>query len=157
MYTQYLLSVHPKSRSRVEDVKYNTQCDMYLTQVDFILTCGFIDHNILLTVKQKTKFLIGHGRRSRKHICKSYNYIPQKLLWSTPFPQKNISPCTTKERHAKPPLSLYLFVIFLKLPRWLNTCMLGYHFGTSKSACIQHPYADDLAILTDNILNIQPQ
>ena len=55
-------------------------------------------------------------------------------------------------------LSPYLFIIFLEpLLRWLEKDNLGYHFTTSPSTCTTTAYADDLAIITDNIQNIQPQ
>ena len=55
-------------------------------------------------------------------------------------------------------LSPYLFIIFLEpLLRWLEKDDLGYHFNTSLSTCTTTAYADDLAIITDNIQHIQPQ
>jgi hypothetical protein len=52
----------------------------------------------------------------------------------------------------------YLFIIFLEpLLRWLEKDNKGYHFSTSPSSCITSAYADDLAILSDTIQNIQPQ
>ena len=55
-------------------------------------------------------------------------------------------------------LSPYLFIIFLEpLLRWLEKDNMGYHFSTSTSSCTTPAYADDLAILSDNILSIQPQ
>lgn len=55
-------------------------------------------------------------------------------------------------------LTPYLFVIFLELLlRWLKVVSLGYHFDTSTSTCITIAYANDLAILTDNIDHLQPQ
>lgn len=55
-------------------------------------------------------------------------------------------------------LSPYLFIIFLEpLLRWLKKIDLGYHFNTSASMCTTTTYADDLAIITDEIQHIQPQ
>ena len=55
-------------------------------------------------------------------------------------------------------LSSYLFIIFLEpLLRWLEKDEAGYHFKTSPSTYTTTAYADDLAILTDDIQKIQPQ
>ena len=55
-------------------------------------------------------------------------------------------------------LSPYLFIMFLEpLLRWLEKNNMGYHFNTSKATCTTTAYADDLAIITDNIKHIQPQ
>jgi len=55
-------------------------------------------------------------------------------------------------------LSPYLFIIFLEpLLRWLENDDMGYHFKTSSAICTTTAYTDDLAIITDNIQNIQPQ
>ena len=55
-------------------------------------------------------------------------------------------------------LSSYLFIIFLEpLLRWLKKDDLGYHFNTSPTTCTTTAYADDLAIITDNIQHMQPQ
>ena len=55
-------------------------------------------------------------------------------------------------------LSPYLFIIFLEpLLRWLEKDDMGYHFTTSTATCTTTAYADDLAIITDNIKHIQPQ
>lgn len=49
-------------------------------------------------------------------------------------------------------LSPYIFIIFLEpLLRWLENDNMGYHFNTFLSTCTTTTYADDLAIITDNI------
>jgi hypothetical protein len=55
-------------------------------------------------------------------------------------------------------LSPYLFIIFLEpLLRWLEQGNLGYKLNTSQYTINSAAYADDLAIITNNINSIQPQ
>jgi hypothetical protein len=55
-------------------------------------------------------------------------------------------------------LSPYLFIIFLEpLLRWLERGNLGYKLKTSQYTIYSAAYADDLAIITNNIKSIQPQ
>jgi hypothetical protein len=55
-------------------------------------------------------------------------------------------------------LSPYLFIIFLEpLLRWLERGNLGYKLNTSQYTINLAAYADDLAIITNNIKSIQPQ
>ena len=55
-------------------------------------------------------------------------------------------------------ISPYLFIIFLDpLLIWLEKDNIGYHLKTSTTTCNTLTYADDLAILTDNIAHIQAQ
>jgi hypothetical protein len=55
-------------------------------------------------------------------------------------------------------LSPYLFIISLEsLLRWLERGNLGYKLKTSKYILNSATYADDLAIITNNIKHIQPQ
>ena len=57
-------------------------------------------------------------------------------------------------RHPYP----YLFIIFLEpLLQWLENDDIGYHFNTSTSTCTTMAYADDLAIISDKVQNIQLQ
>jgi hypothetical protein len=54
--------------------------------------------------------------------------------------------------------SPYLFIISLKsLLRWLERGNLGYKLKTSQYILNSAAYADDLAIITNNIKHIQPQ
>jgi hypothetical protein len=55
-------------------------------------------------------------------------------------------------------LSPYLFIISLEpLLRWLERGNLGYKLKTSQHILNSAAYADDLAIITNNIKHIQPQ
>ena len=55
-------------------------------------------------------------------------------------------------------LSPYLFTVFLEPQlRWLEKDQLGSLFSTSPNSITITTYADDLAILVDNIKHIQPQ
>jgi hypothetical protein len=55
-------------------------------------------------------------------------------------------------------LSPYLFIIFLEpLLRWLERGNLGYKLQTSQYTLNSAAYADDLAIITNDIKHIQPQ
>jgi hypothetical protein len=55
-------------------------------------------------------------------------------------------------------LSPYLFIIFLEpLLRWLERGNLGYKLNTSQYTLNSAAYANDLAIITNNIKHIQPQ
>jgi hypothetical protein len=55
-------------------------------------------------------------------------------------------------------LSPYLFILFLEpLLRWLQRDQLGYTFNTSKIHESVVAYADNLALLTNNIKALQSQ
>jgi hypothetical protein len=55
-------------------------------------------------------------------------------------------------------LSPYLFIIFLEpLLRWIERGNLGYKLNTSQHTINSDAYADDLAIITNDIKAIQPQ
>jgi hypothetical protein len=55
-------------------------------------------------------------------------------------------------------LSPYFFIIFLEpLPRWLERGNLGYKLKTPQYTLTSVAYADDLAIITNDIKHIQPQ
>jgi hypothetical protein len=55
-------------------------------------------------------------------------------------------------------LSPYLFITFLEpLLRWLERGNLGYKLNTSQYTINSAAYADDLAIITNDIKSIQPQ
>ena len=55
-------------------------------------------------------------------------------------------------------LSPYLFIISLEpFVKWLERGNLGYKLKTSQYMLNSTAYADDLAILTSNIKNLQPQ
>jgi hypothetical protein len=55
-------------------------------------------------------------------------------------------------------LSPYLFIIFLEpLLRWLERGNLGYKLQTSEHTLNSAAYADDLAIITNDLKHIQSQ
>ena len=55
-------------------------------------------------------------------------------------------------------LSPYRFITFLDpLLHWLEKDNLEYHLNNSTTTCNTKAYANDLAIITNNLANIQPQ
>jgi hypothetical protein len=66
----------------------------------------------------------------------------------------HIQKCTIQDDTLNP----YLFIIFLEpLLRWLEQGNLGYKLNTSQHILNFGAYADDLAIITNDIKFIQPQ
>ena len=135
----------------LEDARL-TNKDIYITYIDFKNAFGSIDHARLLATMED----LGYPTDAVEIVGNIYNNSTTAFTGNHfgSTPPINISRGTIQGDTLSP----YLFIIFLEpLLRWLEKDNMGYHFNTSPSSCTTSAYADDLAILSDNILNIQPQ
>ena len=135
----------------LEDARL-TNKHIYITYIDFKNAFGSIDHARLLALMED----LGYPTDAFKIIGNIYKDSTTSFTGSHfgTTPPINISRGTIQGDNLSP----YLFIIFLKpLLRWLEKNNRGYHFNTSPSLCTTSAYADDLAILSDTIQNIQPQ
>ena len=135
----------------LEDARLTTN-NIYLTYIDFINAFGSIDHARLLALMED----LGYPQDAVKLIGNIYTNSTISFHGShfgaTPPIQINRGTIQGDT------LSPYPFIIFFDpLLRWLEKDNLGYHFNTSTTTCNTAAYADDLAIITDNITHIQPQ
>ena len=135
----------------LEDARLTAK-DIYLTYIDFRNAFGSIDHARLLALMEDLGFPIDAIEIVGNIYKDSTTSFTGNTFGTTP-PIK-ISRGTIQGDTLNP----YLFIIFLEpLLRWLENDNLGYHFNTSTSTCTTTAYANDLAILTDNIHHIQLQ
>jgi hypothetical protein len=129
-----------------------TNKDIYLTYIDFKNAFGSIDHARLLAIMAD----LGYPLDAIEIVGNIYNHSTTAFtgnFFGTTPPIK-INRGTIQGDILSP----YLFIIFLEpLLRWLEKGNMGYHFSTSPSTCTTSAYADDLAIITDEIHHIQPQ
>ena len=135
----------------LEDARL-TNKDIYITYIDFKNAFGSIDHARLLALMED----LGYPTDAIEIIGNIYKDSTTSFTGSHfgTTPPINISRGTIQGDTLSP----YLFIIFLEpLLRWLEKDNKGYHFSTSLSSCTTSAYADDLAILSDTIHNIQPQ
>ena len=129
-----------------------TNKNIYITYIDFKNAFGSIDHARLLALMEDLEYptnaieIIGNIYKDS-----TTSFTGSHFGTTSPI---NISRCTIQGDTLSP----YLFIIFLEpLLRWLEKDNKGYHFNTSPSSCTTSGYADNLAILSDTIQNIQPQ
>ena len=135
----------------LEDARLTTK-DIYLTYIDFRNAFGSIDHARLLALMEDLGFPIDAVEIVGNIYKSSTTSFAGNTFGATP--PINISRGTIQGDTLSP----YLFIIFFEpLFRWLEKDNLGYRFNTSTATCTTTAYADDLAILTDNIRHIQPQ
>ena len=135
----------------LEDARL-TNKDIYLTYIDFKNAFGSIDHARLLAIMAD----LGYPLDAVKIVGNIYNHSTTAFTGNSfgTTPPIKINRGTIQGDTLSP----YLFIIFLEpLLRWLEKDDMGYHFNTSPSTCTTSAYADDLAIITDNIKHIQPQ
>ena len=135
----------------LEDAKL-TNKDIYLTYIDFRNAFGSIDHVRLLALMED----LGYPSNAVELVGDIYIHSTTSFTGN----QFGTTPPVTIGRGTiqGDTLSPYLFIIFLEpLLRWLEKDDMGYHFSTSTSTCTTTAYADDLAIISDNINHIQPQ
>jgi hypothetical protein len=135
----------------LEDARL-TNKDIYISYIDFRNAFGSIDHARLLAIMED----LGYPTDAIEIIGNIYKDSTTSFTGSHfgTTPPINISRGTIQGDTLSP----YLFIIFLEpLLRWLEKDNKGYHFNTSPSSCTTSVYADDLAILSDTIQNIQPQ
>jgi hypothetical protein len=135
----------------LEDLRF-TQQDIYLLYIDFKNAFGSIDHTRLLAIMAD----LGYPQDAINLIGNIYSNS------STRFYGSHFG--KTKPVHIQrgtiqgDTLSPYFFIIFLEpLLRWLERGNLGYKLKTSQYTLNSAAYVDDLAIIIDNIKNLQPQ
>jgi hypothetical protein len=135
----------------LEDSKL-TQQDIYLFYIDFKNAFKSIDHARLLAIMVD----LGYPQDAINLIGNIYSNS------STIFFGSYLG--KTKPVHIQrgtiqgDTLSPYLFIIFLEpLLRWLERGNLGYKLKTSQYTLNSAAYADDLAIITNDLKHIQPQ
>ena len=135
----------------LEDTKLTTK-DIYLTYIDFRNAFGSIDHARLLAIMEDLGYPLDAVEIIDNIYTDSTTSFTGSYFGTTP--PINISRGTIQGDTLSP----NLFIIFLEpLLRWLEKDNIGYHFNTSKATCTTTTYADDLAIITDNIRHIHPQ
>jgi hypothetical protein len=129
-----------------------TQQDIYLLYIDFKNAFGSIDHARLLAIMTD----LGYPQDAINLIGNIYSNSSTRF-YGTHFGK-------TKPVHIQrgtiqgDTLSPYLFITFLEpLLRWLERGNLGYKLNTSQYTINSAAYADDLAIITNDIKSIQPQ
>ena len=132
----------------LEDAKL-TNKDIYLTYIDFRNAFRSIDHARLLALMED----MGYPTNAVEIVGDIYTQTTTSFTYN----QSGTTPPVIISRGIiqGDTLSPYLFIIFLEpLLRWLEKDDMGYHFSTSTSTCTTTAYADDLAILSDNINHI---
>ena len=135
----------------LEDARL-TNKDIYLTYIDFRNAFGSIDHARLLALMEDLGFPTDAVEIIGNIYTNSTTSFTDSHFGTTP--PIEISRGTIQGDILSP----YLFIIFMEpLLRWLEQDNLGYNFNTSPSICTTTAYADDLAIITNNIQHIQPQ
>jgi hypothetical protein len=135
----------------LEDSKFARQ-DIYLFYIDFKNAFGSIDHARLLAIMAD----LGYPQDAINLIGNIYSNS-STIFFGSYFGK-------TKPVHIQrgtiqgDTLSPYLFIIFLEpLLRWLERGNLGYKLQTSQYTLNSAAYADDLAIITNDIKHLQPQ
>ena len=135
----------------LEDARFTKQ-DIYILYIDFKNAFGSLDHARLLAVIKDLGYpenavtLIGNIYSHSNTIFTGEHFEVTKPI---PIQRGTIQGDT---------LSPYLFLIFLEpLLRWLQKGNNGYTLGTSKQTISSAAYADDLAVITNNLQSIQIQ
>jgi hypothetical protein len=135
----------------LEDSKL-TQQDIYLLYIDFKNAFGSIDHTRLLAIMTD----LGYPQDAINLIGNIYSNSSTRF-YGTHFGK-------TKLVHIQrgtiqgDTLSPYIFIIFLEpLLRWLERRNLGYKLNISQCTINSAAYANDLAIITNDIKSIQLQ
>ena len=135
----------------LEDARFTNQ-NIYILYIDFKNAFGSLDHARLLAIIKDLGYpehavtLIGNIYSQSNTIFTGEHFGRTKPI---PIQRGTIQGDT---------LSPYLFSIFLEpLLRWLQRGRNGYTLGTSKLTISSAAYADDLAIITNNLQSIQTQ
>jgi hypothetical protein len=135
----------------LEDSRF-TQQDIYLLYIDFKNAFGSIDHARLLAIMAD----LGYPQDAINLIGNIYSN--STTMFFGPYFGKTKPVHIQRGTIQGDTLSPYLFIIFLEpLLRWLERGNLGYKLKTSQYTLNSAAYADDLAIITNNIKHIQPQ
>jgi hypothetical protein len=135
----------------LEDAKFTTQ-DIYLLYIDFTNAFGSIDHARLLAIMTDLGYPLDAIQLIGSIYSESYTSIIGSYFGKT-------KPIAIQRGTIQgDTLSPYLFIIFLEpLLRWLDQGKLGYTFKTSPITISSVAYADDLAVIFQNIKDIQTQ
>jgi hypothetical protein len=134
----------------LEDLKL-TQQDIYILYIDFKNAFGSIDHARLLSIMAD----LGYPQDAINLIGNIYSNSSTIFLGSHFGKTKPVH--IQRGTIQGDTLSPYLFIISLEpLLKWLERGNLGYTLKTSQYTLNSAAYADDLAIITSNIKNIQP-
>jgi hypothetical protein len=123
-----------------------------LLYIDFKNAFGSIDHAQLLAIMAN----LGYPQDAINLIGNIYKHSSTSFF-GTYFGKTNLVhiQCRTIQDNT---LSPYFFIILLELLlRWLEHDEHVYSFKTSKSTIRSTAYANNLAILINNINSIQPQ
>jgi hypothetical protein len=129
-----------------------TQQDIYLLYIDFKNAFGSIDHARLLVIIAN----LGYPQDAINLIGNIYSN--STTIFSGSYFGKTKPVHIQHSTIQRDTLSPYLFIISLEpLLRWLERGNLGYTLKTSQHTINSAAYADDLAIITNNIKHIQPQ
>jgi hypothetical protein len=129
-----------------------TQQDIYLLYIDFKNAFGSIDHARLLVIMAD----LGYPQDTINLIGNIYSN--STTIFSGSYFGKTKPVHIQRGTIQGDTLSPYLFIISLEpLLRWLERGNLGYTLKTSQHTINSAAYADDLAIITNNIKHIQPQ
>jgi hypothetical protein len=135
----------------LEDARFTPQ-DIYLLYIDFTNAFGSIDHARLLAIMLDLGYPTDAVKLIGNIYSESHTTINGQYFGTT-------KPIAIQRGSIQgDTLNPYLFLIFLKpLLRWLDQNQLGYNFKTSTTSINSAAYADDLAVLFQNIKDLQLQ
>ena len=136
----------------MEDVRFTKQ-DIYVLYIDFKNAFGSLDHTRLLLAIIKDLGYLEHAVTLIGNIYSQSNTI----FTGDHFGRTNPIPISRRTIQGYT-LSPYLILIFLEpLLRWLQRGRNRYTFGTSKVTISSAAYADDLAVISNNLQSTQTQ
>jgi hypothetical protein len=137
--------------NHIEDAKLVNE-DINWTYIDFQNAFEFINHARLLAILEDLEISLDVVEIVGDIYHNSTTTFTGNHFGSTPAITISQGPIQGDT------LNPYLFILFLKpLLRWLEKDDIGYHINTSTATCTTTTYANDLAIIIDNIQHIQPQ
>ena len=129
-----------------------TNQDIYILYIDFKNAFGSIDHARLLAIMKDLGYLqdavalVGNIYSQSNTTFSGEHFDRTQPI---PIQRGTIQGDT---------LSPYLFIIFLEpLLRWLQQRNIGYTYNTSSTKLSSATYADNLAVISNNITSFQHQ
>jgi hypothetical protein len=135
----------------LEDARFTNQ-DIYLLYIDFKNAFGSIDHARLLAIMKD----LGYPNDAVALVGNIYSHSTTTFIGDHFEPTQPIP--ILRGTIQGDTLSPYLFLIFLEpLLRWLQRGNYGYTFNTSNTTICSAAYADDLAVISDNLPSLQQQ